>query len=77
MPINIGRKAAPKDTSAAGTQQSRQAKGDPGGRMFHGALKRLSNPKQSRASVSSSNVARQGLAKVDRVTGPRKIRRSA
>lgn len=74
MPINIGKKAPPKDTSAGGKQVSAQQKGDPGGRMFAGALKRLSTTKASKATVSSSNVARQGLAKVDRVTGPRRIR---
>lgn len=74
MPINIGAKAPPKDTSAGGKQVASRQKGDPGGAMFHSALKRMSSPKASKATASTRNVARQGLAKVDRVTGPRKIR---
>lgn len=78
MPINIGPRAKPAKDPNAGTQQSRVAKGDPGSRMFAGALKRLSDPKSVKATVSTSNVARQGLSKVDRIAGsgrlPRKRR---
>jgi hypothetical protein len=71
VPINIGQRAPAKDTKAAGKQNSAASKGDPGGRMFGEAMKRLGSKKQIKATASSSNIARQGLAKVDRVTGPR------
>lgn len=73
MPLNI----TPKDEkkkSAGGSQYAQKAKGDPGGRMFSEALRRLGTKKGAERTASSSNVARQGLAKVDRVTGPRKMR---